>query len=367
MIRKKYLLFLIIGVILFSNTNVLAVEDNDPNTLDIEKAAITAINNSQSVKDFDTEKINMDRKYNDSQNSTALTLSRGIPNTQAIILNPILAKNTLDQFLTQRDVNTKTVILDVYSKYVALLKANYAVNIQMELTDNLKKEEEEAKLQLNNGLISQSAERLAEINYLKADYQLSKFQRSIDSAYMTINLAIGQDMSKRYNTLIDYNIVAYKPSMTSQDYVKNALLKRGEIVNAQNALTAKKKVLEYTSFDSVSDYQFYSQKAQYDVDNSQNSLDKAKINIQLELENGYKTLTGYIKTAESQQANYDLAEANYEAAKIQFSNTMISLSQFEGFEVAKAQAQMNQKNAQLDAWLQGAKMNFASNIGPALN
>jgi outer membrane protein TolC len=96
-------------------------------------------------------------------------------------------------------------------------------------------------------------------------------------------------------------------------------------------------------------------------------LDNSKISIQIELNNGYRTLEGDMKAMESQQANYDLAEANYKAAQIQYDNGMITLAQFEAAENSKAQAQINLKNAQLDTWLQQTKMSYASDIGPKLN
>ncbi|MFL0194306.1 TolC family protein [Clostridium sp. WILCCON 0269] len=366
--KKKLAAFLISGLMMLSASNVIASQDDAANTLDIEKAAIETINNSQSVKTYDEKTKNANKQYTDAQAAAQSAVSSGAGNLiQVIILNPIEAENTFKQFTTNKGVNTNSVRLQAYSKYIELLKANYAVNIQKQLNDNLEQDNKNTQLQLANGLMSKNDARLTEIKYLQSTYQLNSLQNSLDSAYMAVNLAMGEDIAKRYTTLIDKDIVPAKDNRTLDNYIKGALLNRGEVVNAQNTLDAKKKELYYEQYDRYSDYEFYLQKTQYDIDNSQNKLDESKINIQLEISKGYRTLEGYMKAIESQQAYYDLAEANYESAKTQYSNSMITLNQFENAEIKKAQAQINLKNAQLDAWLQQTKMNYASDIGPSLN
>ena len=366
--RKKLMTFLIIGVMLFSSSNVIAAQNNTTDTLDIEKSAIETTKNSQSVKTFIEQMDNANKQYGNAKAASQNALASGKGNLiQATIINPIEAKNTFDKFTTNKDVNTNSVILSAYSKYITLLKVNYALNIQKDLTDNLEQDNKNAQLQLANGLITLNAARLIEINYLKSEYRLNSLQNNLDSAYMAVNLAMGEDISKRYTTLMDYNIMPDNNYRTLDDCVKGAILKRGEIVNAQNTLDAKKKELFNEQYGSYNDYQFHVQQAKYNIDNSQNNLDEAKITVQLEINNGYKTLEGCMRAMESQQANYDLAESNYESAKIQYNNSMITLNQFQDAEIAKSQAQMNLKNAQLDAWLQQTKMNRASGIGPGLN
>jgi hypothetical protein len=62
---------------------------------------------------------------------------------------------------------------------------------------------------------------------------------------MAVNLLMGEDISKRYTTLTDNNVVPTNDLRPLANYVKGALLNRAEIVNAQNTISAKKKELSY--------------------------------------------------------------------------------------------------------------------------
>lgn len=365
--KKKILSFLVIASLLIAvpGNTVMAQDES----LDIEKTAIEAIDNSQSVKSF---KKQMDDALNECMRAknaakTAYTKDNAGSLIQTVVIGPIEAENAYNQFITNNDVNTNSVRLNAYSKYIDLLKANYNANIQKELMDNLEKDYKKAQIQFNNGLITKNDERLIEINYLKAVYQFNSLQRKLNSAYMAVNLLMGEDITKRYTALLDYNIIPSSQIKSLDEYVKDAISSRGEIVNAQNTLNAKKKEFEYGQANFQTDYKSYMQKNQYDIDNSQNSLDETKAKVQIEIINGYKDLENKMKALEIQQASCDSANANYNAAKIQYNNTMITLNEFEDAEAAKAQAQMNLKNAQLDAWLFQIKMNNATGIGPGLN
>lgn len=365
--RKKLITFLIAGVMMVSSGNVVAAQNNNADTLDIEKTAIETIKNSTLIKTSIKQTENAQNIYYNAKAAAQMGLSMGRGDlAKMVVYNPISAENLLNQFITNEVVNTNSVRIDAYSKFISLLKANYALNIQKELNDSLKKANTKAQLQLSNGSISKSNARLAEINYLKSDYKLNNFKKSLDSAYMDINLAMGRDISKSYAALIDNNIVPVKKIKSLDDYIKDALVSRGEIVNAQSTLDAKKKEFEYDKGSLRTDYMFYVKKTQYEIDRAESDLEKAKINIQLEITNGYKTLVGCMKAMENQQINYDIAKSNYESAKIKYDNDTITINQFLEAESAKAEAQINLKNAQLDAWLEQVKMNNATGVGPGL-
>lgn len=364
--RKKLMTFLIAGVLIVSSGTAIATQSNAADTLDIEKTAIETINNSTSVKTSIKQTENAQKIYDNAKAAAQMAISMGMVNVNLIIYNPISAENLLNQFITNQEVTTNSIRNDAYSKYISLLKANYAVNIQKSLNDSLKKANSEAQLQLSNGLISKNNARLIEINYLKSNYQLNSFQKNLDSAYMAINLAMGEDISKCYSKLIDDNIVPEEKIKSLDDYVKTALVNRGEIVNAESSLDARKKEFEYDKATFHTDYVFYVQKKQYELDRAESDLEEAKVNVEIEITNGYKTLEGYMKAMESQQVNYDLAKKDYESAKIKYDNGMITLSQLQEAEIAKTQAQISLKNAQFDAWLEQIKMNNATGIGPGL-
>ncbi|MBE6067149.1 MAG: TolC family protein [Clostridium lundense] len=366
--KKKLLTLLVAGLMMFSSVNVIAANSsNNTNTLDIERTAIEAIDNSISLKSYKKRTENAQKQYSDIKAAANRALSMGLSNmVELIIYTPVDAENMLNQFITSEEVSTNTVRNDAYSKYVNLLKSNYSVNIQNELNMSLKKDNEKAQVQLANGLISQTDARLMEINYFKSNHQLDSFNRNLDSAYMAINFIMGEDVSKRYNTLADDNIVPSMEIKSLDEYTNSALANRGEIVNAQNALDAKKEKFTYQKATYHTDYDNYIKKLEYEIDRAESDLDEAKIGVQLEIVNAYKALEQAMKAMETQQANYDLAKSDYEAAKVRYDNNMITQSQLQNAQIAKTQAEINLKNSQLDTWLLQKKMDNACGIGPGL-
>lgn len=367
--KRKVIVAVLISAMTLISASSAAAQSDVIDTLDVERVAIEAINNSQSVKTFDKKTDLARQQYGSSESAASNSVING-RSAQAVmsgIVGKIQAENTYNQFLASKEVNRTNVRLDAYSKYIALLKANYNENIQKALMDNLALDYKKSQLQLNNGLISQSDARQVEINYNKAVYQNNALQKKLDSAYFSVNNLIGTGIDRRYKSLIDNNIIPAKEIKTMNEYIQSALANRSEIVNAANSLEASKKAFEYGKAIMRTDYESYMTQTQYAIDNSANSLEESKINIQKEITNGYKDLESKMRAMDSQQANYNLADANYKAAQIQYNNSMITLKEFEDANIAKAQAEMNLKNAQLDAWFAQMKMDCASGVGPALN
>ena len=365
--KKKLMTFLIVGLLIVFSGNAIAIQSNIGETLDIEKAAIAAIDNSISLKTQAKQtKLIQDQYYQINDLVRNMT-SRGIfISAQTMIFDPIRAENAMNKAMINESVSTSTVKFDAYSKYINLLKANYAVKLQEELNESLEKANTKAQLQLSKGLISKSQARLIEINYQKSNYQLRSFENNLDTAYMALNLSMGEDMAQRYKNLVDINIMPGKKIKSLDEYIETATANRGEIVTAQSSFDAIQKELEYDKSTTHTDYDAYIKQKQYEVDKAQYDLEEAKIKVQIELTKGYKTLQADMKALENQQISYDAEETDYEAAMVKYSTGLITLNQLQDAEISKTQAQINLKNAQLDAWLEQTKFEDAAGIGPAL-
>jgi len=70
-----------------------------------------------------------------------------------------------------------------------------------------------------------------------------------------------------------------------------------------------------------------------------------------------------MKNMEEKKALEEQAELDYRAVEIKYKNSQISLQEFNDAKVAKAQANVNYKNAELDAWLTQTTMDLACGIG----
>ncbi|OLN32128.1 TolC family protein [Desulfosporosinus metallidurans] len=361
---KKIISILMVALMLLVSTNTVMAADD---ALDIEKVAIQSLKNSQDVQSVNRQVTLMQKNYADITAAVngvrnGLRYMNSYQAVEFIILKPMEVQNSLTTFTNLQLVTTNAVRLSSYKAYIGLLKANYALTIQKGLMDSLDADYKKAQQQLSLGMISQSQLRLSEIAYLKSQYRHDSSQKSVNSASLLISNMMGEDLAKQY-TLQDNNIIPAAQIKSLNDYVNIALGNRAEIVNAQSTLDTKKKEYDYGKAELPTDFQFYVQKQQYAIDSAQNDLDLAKINVQLDITNNYKALEYAMKTMEAMKYLDDQANFNYQTAQVQYDNSQITLKELGDAKVAKATADVNYKNAELDAWLAQTMMDTACGSG----
>lgn len=362
---KKVMSILLIALMLLVSSNTVKAADD---TLDIEKVAIQSIKNSQPVQSYNRQVGLLQKSYSDVEEivnsyKDKLRYANSYQLIEAIVLQPLEIKNMLTQVVNGQLVVTNAVRLSSYKAYIDLLKANYALNIQQGLRDGLDADYKKAKLQQGLGMISQSDLRLSEIAFLKSQSRYDSAVKGSNSASMAVNKMMGEDLTTQYSTLQDYNITPVAEIKPLNDYVNLALGNRANIINAQSSLDTKKKEYEYGKSAVPTDFQFYIQQQEYAIDSAQNDLDLAKITVQQDITNLYKTLGSSMKIMEAMKDLEDQAVLDYQAAEIKYKNSQISLLEFDDAKVAKAQADVNYKNAELDAWLMQTTMDSACGIG----
>ncbi|MDQ7093920.1 TolC family protein [Desulfosporosinus sp. PR] len=361
---KKVISVLCVGLMLLVSANSVLAADN---SLDIEKVAIQTIKNSQNLQTYN-KMVDLTKKYYSDASSGAAAM-RGLLQYQnsystyeQIVFLPIEAKSSMDQYTNNQQVVTNAVRLSAYQAYINLLKANYALNIQQGLMNGFDADYRTAKQQQSLGMVSSSQVRLAEITYLKSQYSYNSAQKNYDSAVMAVNNLMGADLSKQYATLQD-NVNPAAQIKSLSDYTAIALASRSEVKNAQSALDADKQEYDYVKAAPTTDYDFAMQKLNYNMDSAQNNLDLAKITVQQSVTTAYKSLDSAMKIMEATKDLDDQAASDYQAAEIQYQTAQMSLQDFDNAKVTKAQADVNYKNAQLDAWLAQAMMNAACGAG----
>lgn len=367
---KKVMSILLVAFMLIgSSTTVLAAE----NSLDIEKVAIQSIKNSQDIQSLNRKVDNFQTKFanvgSQVNQAKALLPYAGMLKLNAysmvelIVLAPMEYKNALNQLTNIQEVATNGVRISAYKSYMDLLKAKSAMDIQQKLMLDLEADYQKAQKQQSLGEITSAQLRLSEITYLKAQNLYLGARHTYDSAMMAVNQAMGEDISKNYGTLQDNNIIPADQIKPLNEYVNTALVNRAEIINAQGALDTKQKEYEYHIAEIPTDYEFYKQKQEYIIASAQNDLDLAKITVQEDITNIYKLLEPAMKNWEAMKVLDEKADLDLKNAEVQYENGLISLQALGDVKVAKAQADVNFRNAQLDAWLAQTTMDSACGIG----
>lgn len=362
--KKGISVIMVVLMLLVLTNTVTAAGD----TLDIEKVAIQSIKNSQSVQSMNRQVTQAQKNYANMKalaNGMRGSLSRlnSYEIAKSAILLPVQFETMLAQTSNVQLVVSNAIRLQAYKAYIDLLKENYALNIQQGLMNGFDADYRKARLKKTLGMISQSQLRLTEITYLKSQYRYNSAQKRLNSVSMSVNNMMGEDLAKQYSTLQDYNITPAAVINSLNDYVTLALANRADIINAQSTLDLIKKQYEYGKAAIPTDFEFYSQQQEYAIDSAQNELDLAKIDVQQDITDHYKGLESAMKIMDAMKDLHEQAVKNYEAAEIKYKNSQISLLEFDNAKVAKAQADINYKNAQFDAWLMQTTMDSACGIG----
>lgn len=367
---KKVMSILLVAFMLIgSSTTVLAGD----NSLDIEKATIKTIENSQDIESINRKVDVLQKKSMDVDSKVnqvkAILPYAGLLRLDAysmvelIALAPMEIESAQIQLTNIQQVATNGVRISSYKGYTDLLKTKSAMDIQQQLMLDLEADYQKAQKQQSIGEITSAQLRLSEIAYLKAENSYQGARKTYDSALMTVNKAMGEDISKNYGTLQDDNIIPSDEISPLSEYVNNALANRAEIANAQSTLDTKKKEYDYRIAEIPTDFEFYKQKQEYIIASAQNDLDLAKIKVQEDITDSYKMLEPAMKNWEAQKILHDKAVSDLQNAELEYETGLISLQALGDVKVAKAQADVNYRNAQLDVWLAQTVMNSACGIG----
>ncbi|AFM02115.1 hypothetical protein Desde_3848 [Desulfitobacterium dehalogenans ATCC 51507] len=356
----------LVTLVLASTTQVAFAAAEE--SLNIEKAAIKAVENSQPLKTVNQQAEVIQKNYVSvkgqmNQTKYLLPYSNSYSLVKAIILYPLQLKSALEQVNNTQVVVTNAIRMGAYSGYIELLKADYALNTQSELMNSLYEDYKKARLQKEQSMLTDAQLRLAEIAYEQTRYNYLNAQNSKDSAKMALNNMMKEDIAKQYAVLQDNNIKPSAQVRALDDYVQQARTNRAEVLNAQSTLDILEEQYRLGIAEIPTDYEFYKQQQEYEIAKAGNDLELARISVQQNVTDLYAGLESSMKKMEAMSYLADQAEQNYQAAQIRYENSEITFIELNKIKVAKAQADINLKNAELDAWLMQAMMESACGAG----
>ena len=369
--KKILASILLITMILISTAHMAQASED---ALDIEKAAIKTIENSQVLETYNKQVSLMKRNYVETKGQMAqlralLPYFGSYDMVKSIILTPQVLENYLTQLNGNQVVITNAVKVSAYSGYIDLLKANYAVATQEDLMSSLYEDYKKIRLQNEQGMATEIELKLAEIAYEQTRYNYLNAQNSKDSAAIVLNNMMGEEIAKKYSILQDNNIIPSKEIQSLEEYTKQALANRVEISNAKSDLELLKEQYRYGLAEIPTDYEFYKQQQEYEIDKAENDLDLTVIDVKQNIAEVYTGLESSVKKMEAMRYLAEQAESNYQAAQIRHEISQTTLVELNNVKIAKVQADINLKDAELDAWLMQITMDLACGAGfqPKLN
>lgn len=357
---KKYIIGISAALIMvFGAYTAYGAEDS----LDIEKVAIKAIQYSTEVKaKASAADLTLDRYGKDLHVTNAWSAS-------SVIYAPLNAQYQIDLSHGDLQITESSVRLSAYQHYITMLKNKYKVELQQKFVDKLTIENEDAENKLKSGGISEYDAGMIAANLAKERITLKKYQRSYDADVINLNKVMGEPVLNKYANFIDQNI---KPSATLrplEDYIQAGLVSRYEVTSAESSLevTKVRQAIEAPDKSQSMPLDYYQATTQYDLAQGQNEIAKARIQVELDLTSGYSELESRLRTWENTKILLESAQSDYDLVKQNYDLGIAGKGELITAEKDYMEAQIQVKNAELDAWLFQMKMELASGIGPGIS
>lgn len=321
------------------------------NTLDIDNAINKAIENSYQIKNID---ISIEKAKNSYKDAT-----RGSGGGDA----DIEAKYSIYQYTNLKEAAKNSVKLNIYNQYASFINSKEALDLETQKFQNAEAKYKKAQLQLSLGLIGKPDLKGIEQAYYNEKSQLDKAQRAFDSVTKNINQLSGSNINDTY-TSFTKDIVEGKPIIKNYDeYVKDALNNRAEILNDNEKVKLKK--LEFAGIRGVNPDHNSPQYVigKFAVTDAENQLETDKIDISIEINSLYNDLQSKMQKLQSQTTNYNAEKKKYNEALQRYNLGMISKIDFEDGVSSFKGAEDSLKSAQRDVYLAKLKLEYASGIG----
>jgi outer membrane protein TolC len=350
--KKRIFLLFLLTVVLLSMKGIYA-EDGKP--LDAEKVVIGLMGNSQAMKSASKSYENAYEQYSKVQKAAVSSTSA--------YLNKFSSEYNLNACMRALDVQSNSIRIDGYTKYIALLKAKNNAEIQQVVVKQAEEAYKDAKFKLDMKLATEEELLDSQAQYQKARLQLQIGERNLKALLASLNASMGERLMTEYTSYIDYNLVPEEKVASLQEYTEAALGSRADILNPKGQLKLKRKEQEYAAATHPDKEDDYYLQLDYDLSAINSQLETAEIDVRQGIERMYQDLQTSMRSLEGAQKAMQEAEEGWKLAQMKYDMGVINKSSKAEVQLTYIKAQNDYKSAQLDAWLMQAKMNCAMGSG----
>lgn len=220
-----------------------------------------------------------------------------------------------------------TLVLNLRETYVACLNAENDLGIKQQRLDSSLKLENQSRVKLKSGLISQINADEVSNNLLKAQKDLECAIRNRENSVLALNSFIGTSIKVEYNKF-SFIEEMNKMQLNSVDYyVEQALKNRMELSDLQKQIDLKKLEIKVMEVNRVNEIYFQARIDYGSLVNGAKSLEakviQTRSDIETEIRNGYsdikkakEEIMNAKKAIATKERKLTLTKAQYQAGKI---------------------------------------------------
>lgn len=264
------------------------------------------------------------------------------------------------------DLAETEIRINFYEQYINFLKLLDDIEMQKKSLEFKEKKFEKFQYDFNQGKISKVVldEKEREIEKAKLQLSTSIFNKNI--AMFNINSKIDKPILKEYSSYVRPSLEKVMEEINFDEYLKQALTNRIEIITAEKKLEIKN--IEYEKVNNI----FRSKKDEHNVDaknyvdEAKLGLEKAKLDVELEVRDIFSNLDNKMLSISNAEKNLALCKFNYANAEEKYKMKLITKDQLDDLNLSLIQAENAVNGLKLDLWLYKLKMNDANGLGPAL-
>jgi outer membrane protein TolC len=346
--RRAILIFSIIIALLGSSM----IYADEGNSLDAEKVVIEMLESSGSLKSANTALDNA---------ADGLVAAQKMPHNY---LNPLASEYQVNYAQRQSDLLGNSIFFNSYNKYIEVLKANYAVEIQKKVVEQAADSYKNTQLRAKLEQVSKDQLQISEGQYNAEKLLLQIKERDLQALVASLNAVMGKSPDVQYSSFIDNNLTPMKEISSSEEYVSTALENRAEILNAKEQLEIKtlqkdNSFLPGYGLDTNPDYI----QIIHEIDILNSQIDMSNVDIEIQILSLYDALKSTMAVLDSATDELKEAEKDLKAAELKYKLGTISKFDMNAEQISYLKIKYNFKQAQLDAWLMQNRMNMTSGLG----
>lgn len=318
------------------STLISSVYDNELETLTYEEAEEKTLRNNSTLKNLSASmklaESNLDLSYTETSADSGTDFSNLISflNSKASYENSELSKVAQEESIKH----------SLKESYINMIKTQREISLgelQLE-TDKMNLDISKAKLKA--GKISQSEYDSLELSYNTEKEQLETKKENLELNYVSLNILMGTDVSKRYNFVMPAVYEPFELDIPVESYINSKTAESNSVIQAKKSYESTKQTSKLTSATSsaVNGYQ----SAQNDLNSAQMSYEDTKDTVYESLYNKYNSIVENEKNYTSALEELKLLQSDFLRTQVKYLNGKVS-----EYELISAQYKLAEKENSL--------------------
>lgn len=230
-----------------------------------------------------------------------------------------------------------SLVISLRSLYLGMYNAHINVKIKERKYEIARNLNDQNKLRLEKGMISELDALESAYNLDRAKAELEAAKRNRENILRSLNLFLNQEISTDYDDIMPES--QYYTSLRGFDYyLERALTYRAEIKQAEKQLVLlkkKKDIMERfpLSMNTISIRKDYNNLL-LDIEIQEVKLEQAMIDIEAEVKEAYVEAASAVKNMENMKKLFEIQKSNIEKIRKMYEKGMISKTALDQAEIS---------------------------------